>query len=382
MMVDISATRWRWLFAITCLIATLSWLDQTRGGPASLLSRCNLLLTRDHSPSADILLIGSSRTGTAIDPIAMQQLLTHAMLDREPRVERIAIGNNPLRLSNALLDNYLTRRGTPELILLEVMFQTRRSIDRLAQGNLDSAPEHKLFLRDLNLMTFRQILTLPSIAMPYTENEGFINLWHYRLRGAALRSGALAYQFLKNPAQSWDLASCDHTAWTQEPDWPSDFSFSMGDFQPDRAPESAIRQLNSLIRTQATSRPQQPWQQNITSGRPYPYDFENPYRMGEVTMLKSIVTQARDRGIPVLLLPLPLYGYHIASKDLNFLQKLFEDNLHVLDLYKHVPADLDRFWYDDAHLEPHLAGAITTSVLARHLIETGLVTNRNRMNLH
>lgn len=375
-----NAARWRWLFAIACLIATLSWLDQTRGGPASLLSRCNLLLTRDQSPAADILLIGSSRTGAAIDPIAMQQLLTHGMANREPRVDRIAIHNNPLRLAHALLENYLHKRGTPELIVLEVMFQTHRSIDRQAQNGSDSAPEHELFLRDLNLMTFGQLLTLPSIAMPYTEKEGISNLWHFRLRGIALRSGALAYQFLKNPVRSWDLRNCNHAAWTQEPDWPSDFSFSLGDFQPDRAPDIAIEQLNNLIRTQAKSRPQQPWQKEITSNRPYPFDFDHPYREGEVTMLKSMLTLARDRGIPVLLLPLPLYGYHIESKDIKFLQKLFADKLHVLDLYTHVPANLDRFWYDDAHLESHIASAMTTSVLAQHLITTGLLADKNHFN--
>ena len=67
-----------WLSAVAALLIALGWLDRHRGGPATMLSRCNLLLSRSEAPAADILIVGSSRTGAALDPIAMQQMLAHA----------------------------------------------------------------------------------------------------------------------------------------------------------------------------------------------------------------------------------------------------------------------------------------------------------------
>ena len=134
-----------WLAATAGLVFALLWLDLHRGGPASMLSRCNLLLSRSETPAADVLIVGSSRSGTALDPIAMQEMLSHSFAGASPTVERFAMGHNPLRASLALLENYLEGRGAPQVIVLEIMFLTRRSVDRLAQHDLAVSPEHTFF---------------------------------------------------------------------------------------------------------------------------------------------------------------------------------------------------------------------------------------------
>ncbi len=365
-----------WLAATAGLIAGLLWLDHNRGGPASMLSRCNLLLTRSAAPPADVLIVGSSRSGTALDPIAMRGMLAHAVTGPAPTVERIALGHSPLRASHALLENYLDTRGAPRVIALEIMFMTRRSVDRLAQRGQETSPEHYIFRRDLNLMTFEQILTLPAVAMPFSERESMLNRWRFRLRGVVLRAGALAYQFFRRPAENWRLDACDEATWTTEPAWPPDFAFSYGEFEADAPPDDVIPALESVMARSAPQRALKPWQAGVQAGQRYPYDFGAPYRQGEVVLLRSMLGRASNHGVPVVLLPMPLYGYTSGADDLRELADTIATRAHVFDLYGQVQAELDKFWYDDGHIEVYPAGALTTAILAQHLLDTGLLEAR------
>lgn len=362
-----------WLAATAALVSGLLWLDQHRGGPASTLSRCNLSLSRSGLPPADVLLIGSSRSGVALDPVAMEEMLAYAIADAPPKVERIALGHSPLRASHALLENYLQTRGAPRVLVLEIMFMTQRSMDRLSKRSLSLPPERYVFRRDLNLMSFGQIMSLPAVAMPFTEAEGSIKRWQFRLRGAVLRAGALAYEFLRRPTESWRHSGCDRGAWTREPEWPTDFAFSHGDFHPDAPPSEVIEALEAVMGDMGSHRELKTWQAGVPQGQRYPYDSGAPYREGELALLRSMIETASRHGVPVVLLPLPLYGYTADADDLGLLADMLPGRTHVFDIYGHVRADLDKFWYDDGHIEVYPAGALTTAILAQHLLDSGLL---------
>jgi hypothetical protein len=322
------------------------------------------------------LIIGSSRSGTALDPVAMQDMLAYEISGDAPTAERIALGHSPLRASLALLDNYLRKRGEPRVIVLEVMFMTPRSIDRLNQRDLGLPAEQYVFRRDINVMTFGQILGLPSVAMPYTEIEGLVNRWRFRLRGTVLRAGALVYQFLRRPGERWRLEDCDDAARTREPEWPADFAFSYGDFEPHAAPEEVIKDIEFLMAEIAPKRELKPWQVGVPERRRYPYDFASSYRKGELALLESMLELASRHDIPVVLLPMPLYGYVPGSADLIWLESSLPGHVHVFDLYGRVRADLTKFWYDDGHIEVYPAGVLTTALLADHLSDAGLLAAR------
>lgn len=363
-----------WLAVMAALVSGLLWLDQSRGGPASMLSRCNLLLSRSAAPAADVLIVGSSRSGVVLDPVAMQEMLAQALPGAAPKVERIALGHNPMRASLALLENYLETRGKPRVIVLEIMFMTQRSIDRLNRGGLSMPAEHYIFQRDVNLMTFEQLLRLPSVAMPFTEEEGFINRLRFRARGIVLRAGALAYQFFRHPQERWELSACNKADWTKEPSWPRNFAFSYGDFAVDAPPGEVIESLQSFITETAPQRALKHWQEGVPTGQDYPYDFDAPYRAGEVALLGASLELTSRRKIPVVLLPLPLYGYELGADDRRWLSATLPAQTQVLDVYAQVRGDLDKFWYDDAHVETYPAGALTTALLAQHLLDAELLT--------
>ena len=365
-------TRALMLLAGVGLAAGLLWLDQNRGGPASMLSRCNLLLSRGEAPAADVLILGSSRSGTALDPIALEKMLAPAS-SGGPKVERIALPHNPLRANYALLENYVANRGAPKVLVLEIMFMSRRSVDLLAQRQLTTLPEHYIFRRDINLLTFEQLLTLPAVAMPFTEDEGWISQWRMRLRGAVLRAGALTYQFLRNPAEQWDIADCGRDEWTREPVWPPDFAFSFGDYEPAAPLPALIDILETEIAAHAAARELKTWQTESPGIKRYAYDFEAPYRRGELAFLDSILRLAGEHGAKVVLLPMPTYGHKPGAKDLRALRRFLPEHAQLFNVYAQIRGNFDTLWHDDGHIEIYPTGALTTALVAKRLVDGGLV---------
>lgn len=357
------------LAGCTALIAGLLWLDQHRGGPANAMARCNLLLSRVNEPAAEVLLVGSSRSGVALDPVAMEQVLSAELRDTV-RVDRLSLGNNPLRAMNALMENYLEARGAPRIVVLEIMFMTERSIGRLAERGLALAPEDYLYRRDVNLLDFEQLLAQPAVAMPFTTDESAFNLWSQRLRGVVLRAGALIYQAARDPMQEWNLSACARETWTREVVWPSDFAFSYGEFKPDIELAGLIEALESEVAQHAGVHPLQDWQSNIPGGAAYPYDFESAYRRGEVSILESMINHALEYGSEVVLLPLPLYAYGLDGAELRDFVSRFGDKTRLFDLYGAVRADFAPLWYDDAHVERSPVGNLTTALMAKRLLQS------------
>ena len=107
--------------------------------------------------------------------------------------------------------------------------------------------------------------------------------------------------------------------------------------------------------------------------RRYPYDLDEPYRQGEADLLRSMVKMASARGTKVILVPLALYGYNVDIAELLVNVAAFPGDPTVLDLYAQLPADVSKFWHDDAHVEPVPAGALMTAVLAQYLLDAGVL---------
>ena len=352
------------------LIFGLLWLDGNRAGPANAMARCNLLLSRASEPAADVLVVGSSRSGVALDPLAMQRILT-AELGGLVRVDRLSLGHNPLRAMSGLLENYFEARGSPRIVVLEIMFMTERSVDRLARRGIALAPEHYIYRRDVNLLNFRQLLTQPSVAMPFTASESVFGLWSHRLRGVVLRAGALIYQTLRDPERVWKLSVCRQEDWTREAGWPSNFAFSYGQFTPPQTGlDGLIDALETDVAREARTRENQIWQSKFRQGTAYSYDFEAAYRRGEVALLHSIIETVLEQGAEIVLLPLPLYGYELDRTELRGLNSRYGHKVRLFDLYGAARVDFGPLWYDDAHVELSTVGKLTTALMARRLLQS------------
>ncbi|MEM7092783.1 MAG: hypothetical protein AAF567_07265 [Actinomycetota bacterium] len=365
-------SRLAWIITATALVAGLLWLDANRAGPTTELSQCNLALTRAERPAADVLIAGSSRTGLAIDPVAMEGMLTAAGLD-EPTVDRLALGRNTLRVTGALVDNYLTNRGAPEAIVLELSFMTPRTLERIEAIAGSTPAEVYLYRRDLNLIDYGQIASAPAVALPYTEAEGPLARTRFALEGVVTRSGALTYQLASEAGDELTVDECSKDTWTRESTWPSDFAFSWDDAETIDAPAKRIADLRRQIGNEAPDRELRSWQLDSATGVRYPYDVDADYRRGEMRILEQVVDQAAEHGVPVVLLPLTLYGTVPDRADLERLDEQFVGDAHVFDLYATTEVDLSTYWYDDAHLELGPAVELTTALLAQHLLDQGFL---------
>ena len=369
------APRVLWLLCTVALVGSLLWLDSTRGGPATELSQCNLALTRSAEPAADVLVLGSSRTGVAIDPVAMEAMLQSAGIG-EPTVERVALARNPLRANVAMLDNYLSNRGTPKLIVFEISFLTDRSVKRIDALRSGVSADEFLYRRDVNLLDYGQIASTPAVARPFTESESAINRARFGLGGLITRTGALTYQAAQAPLTNFDAQACDKQAWTRESEWPADFAFSWDDATEVGAPEERVATLRAQIEEDGPGRELQPWQEETVERR-YPYDVDEPYRAGEMELLGQAVAQAAEHGVPVVLIPMTLYGTTPDPGDLREFDQRFEGDAVVYDLYGAIDVDLSTYWYDDAHLLVGDATELATAVLAQYLLDEGSLSGES-----
>ncbi|MDE0441100.1 MAG: hypothetical protein OXL38_03170 [Gammaproteobacteria bacterium] len=364
------------LAGAAALVVGLLWLDGNRAGPAGAMARCNLLLSRVDEPAAEVLVVGSSRSGVALDPVAMQGILTAELGSAPVRVDRFALGHVSIRAMSGLLGNYLENRGPPDVVVLEIMFMTERGVDRLARRGLALAPEAYVYRRDVNLLDFGQLLVQGAVAKPFTVAESVADLWSHRLRGMLLRAGALVYQALRDPQEVWELAACKREDWTREPGWPADFAFSYGEFEPDAPLDDLIEALEADVAGEARLREPASWQANAPAGIAYPYDPDAAYRRGEVALLHSMIESVLEAGAEVELLPLPLHGYDLDHAELRRLIAGYGGKVRLFDLYGAVGVDFGPLWYDDGHVAISPVGRLTTALMARRLLRSAALFAR------
>lgn len=366
--------RLAWVATALGLVAGLLVLDASRGGPATPLSQCNLALSRADRPPADVLVVGSSRTGTAIDHVALADLLAASGRVERPTVERLAVARSPLRATTGLLETYLAERGRPSVVVFELSFLTERTIDRIeALGPVGTADD-VLLRRDANLLRYRQLVSLPAATEASVEALG--GRWHGALRSVVLRSGALAYQFGRRPGDWGGLDHCDVATWTRESTWPADFAFSWDGGVDGETAEVAIDRLRAEL-TAATDDGDDLAAAGPAPDRAAPIGLDRPDRAAELAVLDRAVSSAASSGAIVVLLPLPVAGTRTDPGDLATLGTRYRGRAEVYDLYADAGIDggtgrddtrYDGIWYDDAHLTP-VAGQLTTAVLARHLLD-------------
>ena len=366
-----------WLGALVALVATLGWFDRAGNGLADTLHACNLALSRSPDPAADVVVLGSSRTGVSIDHVAMASMLDAAGVagDRGeggPSVDRIALARSPIRAQVALLENYLEKPGSPDVIVFEIGFVNPRNVELFDGADSGLAPDRFILRRDLDLMTYRQIWRTPAVGLPYTGSEGRIALWQHRTRGVVRRSGALLSRLLNEPRYRLGLDNCETSDFLRADDWPTDFSYIHGQTDSGAAPAERVAVARADIASESSSRQPEEWQ-IVDELDAYPYDVAEPYRAGEMALLDRAIELAAERDIPIVLLPMTLFDQRIAADDLDRLNERLGDRGAVFDVYRAAGDDLTTYWYDDAHLEPGPATELVTALLADHLLREGFL---------
>lgn len=335
------------------------------------MSRCNLANTRIEEPAADVLIMGSSRTGVALDHLSMTEMFEAAGSDLT--ADRVVITSNPLRTHVGLLENYISNRGAPDVLAFEISFLVERTLDRIdARGSI-GLPEDVIYRRDINLLTYGQILeTSAAVARPFTEEESPSGRARLIAEGFARRSGALIYELAAPSEQGFTLEGCTRETVTREPGWPEALAFTWNDVAEPVAPAEHTEQAQEQITAEPDSELAE-WQTEVANqGEFYNYDTLDPRRQGELLLLDEIVAIAEEHDIPVLLLPLNTFGTIVDPSDIEAFTERYastSNEVSVFDLYTETGVDLTPYWFDDAHLSVGPATELTTAVMAQHVLD-------------
>lgn len=352
---------------LVSLSVLLLVLDRTRAGPLSDLEKCALLLSIASVNAADVLVVGSSRTAVAVDPVAMQDMLRADTQNLSLDVERIAIPVNPIRPNMALLERYIENRGAPKVVIYEPSFLSQRSVKNLEENHGKKDAEDYIFTRDMGILTYRQIINLSSVAMPFSDNENIFTHIHLIVRGILMRSGMLIYEFFHRPFRDWKLANCSVEDWRKGGMvWSDDFEFSYAHSRHSSTSEEVLGSLATTLEEASKSRSLAGWQVGNGENEYYAYDFESDYRKGEKIIFEEVITLAKENDINLIIQPLTLFRKSVQGKDNTYLSSLGE-NIYLYDLYAEAGNILDRFWYDPAHILPDPAGVYTTALLANYI---------------
>lgn len=85
---------------------------------------CAFSVAREDRPAADILILGNSQSGAAIDPAYLGTL---GAGDESRTAEKLSIVGSDIMPYRLIVDEYMKHRGTPKLVVLQPLFRRGNS---------------------------------------------------------------------------------------------------------------------------------------------------------------------------------------------------------------------------------------------------------------
>lgn len=257
-------------------------------------------------PAAGILVMGSGRSGLGIDPPWMEEQLDG------PTVERVTFGNNGELSKDLGLRTYLSDRGVPDTLVLELGFEQHSAAFEAISG---PPPEPFEITPEIPM----------AFGAPYYDDI----IDDLVANGDIARSDVFLESRVMSPAQylSQRLNSGVDTA-LRHPG-------SVIERETRPCPPNIKVQGNNW--TWGTSRPYQP--NRIKEPDPVVVenlelaastfkrvDFDDPFTQDELLLTRDIIRTAREAGVEdVILLYLPSYGKAGAAVDVEKIRGLFPD---------------------------------------------------------
>lgn len=307
---------------------------------------CNRALTQLDQPAADILFVGNSQTGAAIDTKYVADLVDPS---GKTRVEKLAIVQGHIVAVRMTLDDYVEHRGAPKLIVLQPMVVRAEEWQKPAgrpihpRVNLDYQPwdEIAALQRDAKFAPH-------PLGLPEWVHAGYRSLPAVFVDRIVERiSAALSYPRMikyKRMCEKPDLM------FRQADRWP------LGNI---KGPTEAGALPNVSDATHAE------WAAELRKRRPAA--FNDPSRLFEIDQHRKLLASLRKSGSKVMLVGYPIYS--TAQEDAqNFkdLSKVLGEP--VIDirslLTPEEQAELEKRFRDPFHVS--FPGA---ELLSRHLAE-------------
>ena len=257
-------------------------------------------------PVSDILVMGSSRSGLGVDPPWIEEQLDG------PTVERVTFGDNGELTKDLGLRTYLSDRGVPDTLVLELGFEQHSAAFEAISG---PPPEPFEITPEIPL----------AFGAPYYDDI----IDDLVANGDIARSDVFLESRVMSPAQylSQRLNSGVDTA-LRHPG-------SVIERETRPCPPNIKVQGNNW--TWGTSRPYQPNRikepdpgvvenLELAASTFKRVDFDDPFTQDELLLTRDMIRTAREAGVEdVILLYLPSYGKAGAAVDVEKIRGLFPE---------------------------------------------------------
>lgn len=304
---------------------------------------CAYDLARLDRPAPDLLFLGNSRTGAAIDPVYVARRIDGRGRNR-PTVERIAMTSPDTAAATVLARTYLSHRGAPDVVVLQLMYE--RDLDDLRKiGTPIHAPRSIAYggLADLYHVQASARLSPVEHGLPRWLQPG------YRPFAGVMLDKAITniYSALEAPDRwlSGEAHRCDgDRLFGQSLLWVYDENWSAGPVTPKPASPSSV----------AT------WLRTVSEY--VPIDPADPVRQFENHQLHELIELFERHGSKVLLMHFPTFGQPIPDEGVSALAAEFSDNrlIDISGYFAKVTAGNEAGYFRDEDHVNH-AGAILIS---------------------
>lgn len=259
---------------------------------------CQTALAKADEAPADIVLLGSSRTGAAIDPIAIENGFGGTLETADKIV--LTLGSEFDR--NLLYRMYAEHRGPPRVLAIESSFERRP--DRIAeQGTVLGPTGRTMTLFGSNLF---------GDLMGSLRAEGKVSLTDVYVRSELPsvpsytfdRLGIGVDQALRNPAVA--VSPIDECSWSDAP-------------RPGRWVDGAAETYVEQAAKKPGKKKQARWIERLADSRAF--DLSDPWTEQEMALLTDLVATAYDDGVEtVILYYLPSFQEDPGVIDLDAIQ--------------------------------------------------------------
>ena len=344
------ASRIAWLGVVIAVPAVLAWANQHAGGVVPAEVSCAFAATRISEPPADIVIFGSSRTGTALDPRAIEGML-NARDDGNPvRVDRLNITGPDNLASVSMLERYLETRGAPKVVVAEVMLKLKQR---------KRPPRRGLYgRRHYSLLPYGDLGRYHELV--YNDEDGHRSLL-LNLKYAYSRTVALLHGLVRDPlGRNWDLQYCTEGDRTRDGVW------SMAEQSQLHPPMEQIAIERSRLTALERVTDNTDWIWGADGPEIADYDIHARDRIPEIAMKRYLVEFAAKHEMEVVFVPLVNYASTVAPEDRAFFESL-GDNVHWVDLYARAGDILEPNWRDPLHVHTR-ASTLVSAYLAQALI--------------
>lgn len=310
---------------------------------------CSYALAEMDRPRPDVLLIGNSRTGAAIDPVYVTGKV-HEQTGRQIAIERVTLTGPLLPQFSLIMQEYARNRGIPEHVFLQLIYNRdpaeQRKVDAPLFGLRDIAYGN---LADMVAIQKAATLNEHGAVLPRQFEQGYSSIPAVALTKVTTNIYSSLRYYFRSPYRPIPHCVGDYV-FQQSVVWPYG---QLSDGQMDFGTQPSAAQARE-------------WQGVVADY--LPLDPTSPERRFENDQLHKLIAFLRGRGAKVYLVAYPQFAETLSDANRQAIEREFPEAT-LLDGYRpfenEVGKDYAAYFRDPNHLNHGGARVISRLVAER-----------------